>query len=89
MPDDTPKVRPGQVWADNAKRHKGRTLRVERVTGGLAHCRILTNTDAIQALLDRGHRHIRDQRDTTISIALVRFRPTSTGYRLIQGTSDA
>lgn len=27
----TPKVRPGQVWADNDKRASGRTMRVESV----------------------------------------------------------
>lgn len=89
MSDPTPTVRPGQVWADNNRRAKGRTLRVERVTGGLVRCRVLTNADTIQKLLDRGAPNVRDQRGETISVALVRFRPTATGFRLVGGSSDA
>jgi hypothetical protein len=81
---DGPNVRPGQVWADNDKRHKGRTLRVERVAGGIVLCRIVTNTDTVQRLLDRKSPQVRDRRGKIVSIALVRFRPTAAGYRLIQ-----
>jgi hypothetical protein len=40
-----PAVRPGQVWAGNDPRAAGRTIRVERLDGDKAICRVLTNSD--------------------------------------------
>jgi hypothetical protein len=78
---EAPDVRPGQVWADDDKRHAGRTLRVERINSGLALCQILTNTDETQGWLDRKNPHVHDRRGKTIPIALDRF---STDFRLVQ-----
>lgn len=77
-------VKPGQVWADNDKRSGQRTLRVERLTeylyssGGLigpvpyAVCTVLT---------DRSGKPVKSGRRVEIRVS--RFRPTSTGYRLV------
>jgi hypothetical protein len=62
-----PVVRVGQVWEDNDKRTRGRTLRVVRVEGRRVVCDVF---------LYGGF-----SRQTNISIE--RFRPTSTGYRLL------
>jgi len=77
---DAPDVRPGQVWADNDLRAVGRTLRVERVEDGKAICVILTNRDAT----DPDSPWQQDARGRTTRISLSRFRPTSTGYRLVR-----
>lgn len=45
-------VRPGQVWADNDVRCKGRTVRVAEVGPLTAICEILTNSDAHQEYVD-------------------------------------
>lgn len=89
MPE-TPTVRPGQIWADNDWRSEGRTLRVERIDGDRVLCRILTNSDDQQWRLDNSAWRAQDRRGKTVSIALGRMRPTSTGYRLVQeAQSDA
>jgi hypothetical protein len=72
-------VRPGSIWADNDSRSEGRTLRVERIEDGKAVCVILTNTDSANVSWQQ-----RDMRGKTTRISLSRFRPTSTGYRLIE-----
>jgi ABC-type phosphate transport system auxiliary subunit len=77
-------VKPGQIWADNDKRAEGRTVRVERIEDGKAVCTILTNRDATQRDLDRGSAWVNDMRGRTTRIALSRFKPTNTGYRLVQ-----
>ena len=73
-----PDVRPGQVWADNDPRCEGRTVRVERITvlrdTHVAICTVLTK--ATRATMDRTV-----GRQTVIAVR--RFRPNSTGYRLI------
>jgi hypothetical protein len=83
-------VKPGQVWADNDKRSKGRTLRVDRIDGTYAVCTILTNDRKVQALIDDGgltwYRPV-DKRGRSARIRLDRFRPTSTGYRLVSDAS--
>lgn len=78
------KVEPGQVWADNDKRSEGRTVRVERIENGKAVCTILTNRAAAQRDLDRGSVWVNDMRGRTTRISLSRFKPTNTGYRLVQ-----
>jgi hypothetical protein len=74
-----PDVRPDQVWADNDPRSVGRTLRVDQIEDGKATCTVLTNRDAAD-LNDWGT----DMRGRTVSIKVSRFKPTSTGYRLIK-----
>lgn len=68
-------VRVGQIWQDNDKRGYGRRVRVVEV-------------DETHALVElhvprgAGHMHAKPGRRTRIR--LDRFRPTSTGYRLVQ-----
>lgn len=92
MPD-TPTVRVGQVWADNDPRCAGRTIRVDSIDGDKAVCTVLTNSDETQRHLDayempgrsrypRGP-ILRDTRGKVRRISLARFKPTSTGYRLL------
>lgn len=69
----TVEVKPGQVWADNDPRTPGRTIRVEKVEGDRATCTVLT--PATNSHLDSTGR--------TTTVALSRFRPTRTGYKLI------
>ena len=72
-------VRPGQVWADNDPRSEGRTLRVDSIEGSKAVCTVLTNSDNT----DLSSPWQRDMRGKQTRVSLVRFRPTSTGYRLL------
>jgi len=85
-------VKPGQTWADNDARSVGRTLRVERIDGDKALCVVLTNTTQAQQQIDayagRSCPWARDRRGKTVRIALARFRPVSSGYRLVEGASD-
>lgn len=87
MTTDT-RVKPGQIWADNDKRAEGRTVRVERIEDGKAVCTVLTNRDAAQRELDRGSAWCTDMRGKTTRISLARFRPTNTGYRLVQDAAS-
>ncbi|MBO9555559.1 hypothetical protein [Cellulomonas sp.] len=78
-----PDVRPGQVWADNDPRiplSDQRFLLVEDVTdlGGGPRARVRR---VVQ--LDTGQ-WAPHPRSATTSIAVRRFRPNSTGYRLVQ-----
>ena len=79
---DTVKVEPGQVWADNDRRSTGRRIKVLEVHREMADGTPFANGYAIvQDASGRG-------RKTTIR--LDRFRPTSSGYRLVEnrdGTS--
>lgn len=78
-------VKPGQVWADNDWRSEGRTLRVDEVGETHASCTVLTNSQTVQADLDlRGPVWRTDSRGKKTRIALKRFKPTSTGYRLLE-----
>ena len=78
-------VKPGSIWADNDPRSAGRTLRVERIEGGKAVCTVLTNITPSKADLQRGVL-VSDRRGETTRISLARFKPTSSGYRLIRDT---
>lgn len=75
----TIEVKPGQVWADNDWRSAGRTLEVEEVWQAkyskhrYATCKVLTARDGANAS-SVGKR---------VRIRLDRFKPTSTGYRLV------
>lgn len=66
-----PHVRSGQIWADNDKRSKGRTLRVEAVSARHAQCVVLTSATPNGRT---GH---------TVRILLERMKPVSNGYRLL------
>lgn len=89
---DKTEVRPGQVWADNDPRAKGRTIKVlslveERGQGGLCplqgparYARCIVLTDADEASLRTAGR--------IAWIKLSRFRPTSNGYRLVSDTPE-
>lgn len=70
-----PEVRVGQIWADNDRRSAGRLVKVLKVDSRYAEvvaCDMNGNwsPSALRA------RHTR--------ILLTRFRPTSTGYRLVE-----
>ena len=88
----SPTVEAGQVWADNDARSAGRTLRVVYVGVTHAECVVITNSDhtdqqitraAARAALGIATGYVPpDTRGKTSRIALSRFRPTSTGYRL-------
>lgn len=88
-----PEVRVGQVWADNDPRCAGRTLRVDTVDDHKVLCTVLTNDDHTQELVDNPSKHPwmnrNDRRGRTTRISLARFKPTSTGYRLIEEAPDA
>lgn len=77
MVAELPEVRPGQVWADNDKREKGRTVKVLEIIdrGGDHHVKVQVLTQ----------RHgVVPKKERITRIAQRRFRPNSTGYRLIQ-----
>lgn len=94
MPKEAPEVRPNQVWADNDPRSAGRTLRVDAIDGDKAVCTITANDRATQEYLDdpanRGKARVRarDMQGKTTRISLSRFKPTSTGYRLVSDTPE-
>lgn len=67
-------VRVGQVWADNDWRSEGRTVMVMEIVGDRAICSVAWPN----------HKHLR-----RTAIALRRFRPNSTGYRLISDVPNA
>lgn len=88
----TPDVRVGQVWADNDSRSRGRTIKVLEIVapeGGepVAICETLTNDKSTEWRMERTSsarmRALLDRRGKTSRIKVRRFRPTSTGYRLV------
>lgn len=80
----TPEVKPGQVWADNDWRSRGRTLRVLSIDGEHAVCEVLTLSIQQQRMVDQGSAWANDVRGKTRRIALRRMKPTHTGYRLVE-----
>jgi len=64
-------VKVNQVWEDNDRRVKGRRFRVDRIDCGLVFVTVIENPEAPETV-GRVRR-----------IRLDRFRPTSTGYRLV------
>lgn len=81
-----PVVRVGQVWADNDKRSAGRHVRVLELLPpepARPHVRAKP-ARALVARCDPAGQTIRlDGKDARTRIAVSRFRPTSTGYRLV------
>ncbi len=75
---DNPDVRVGQVWQDCDRRGYGRKLRVETIDGTHATCVEVHITPQGAVVLSTPVRRTR--------IKISRFRPTSTGYRLIRDT---
>lgn len=71
---DTIKVQPGQVWADNDARMHGRTIAVDAIDGDKAVCTVLAPA----------YGNPNGRSGQTVRILLRRFKPTSTGYRLIR-----
>lgn len=69
---ETPTVRVGQVWADCDRRCTGRTVTVLRLTTKRHQGRAVPAAE------------VRDSRGNTTVIRVDRFRPTSTGYRLVK-----
>ncbi|WP_329131483.1 hypothetical protein OG552_10320 [Streptomyces sp. NBC_01476] len=69
-----PSVEPGQVWADNDKRGYGRKIQVISIEDGYA----LTKAVSL-----RGGSVSPTTKPPT-RIRLDRFKPTSTGYRLVR-----
>lgn len=61
-------VRVGQVWADNDYRSEGRTVMVMEIVGDSAICSVAFGNNKTRK---------------RTKILLRRFRPNSTGYRLI------
>jgi len=65
-------VKAGQIWADNDKRRKGRTIIVRSLLNGRAHCEVLTQAPG---------RFIKKK---FTKIKLERFRPRANGYTLYE-----
>lgn len=72
--NSTHPVQPGQIWADNDPRSEGRQVRIVAVDGTHATVELVTGRGV-------GHDAAKPGRRTRIR--LDRFRPTSTGYRLV------
>jgi hypothetical protein len=76
----SPDVRLGQVWADNDKRSAGRHV---KVVGFTDYDRRIPRK-AVVALCTADGQVIRiNGKDTRTRITITRFRPTSSGYRLV------
>ncbi|MEU5946296.1 hypothetical protein ABZ793_12130 [Micromonospora sp. NPDC047465] len=85
---EIPTVRVGQVWADNDKRSEGRRVRViaiEPAQPAAPHHRAVP-ARAVVERVDANGQAMTNGKGTVphTRIRLDRFRPTSTGYRLIQ-----
>ena len=70
-------VRAGQIWADNDKRSAGRTLRIVEVDETHAIAEEIAYSETTGRT-----RHLPNARQTRIR--LDRFKPTSSGYRLLK-----
>lgn len=71
-------VKVGQVWQDCDKRMSGRCIRVMAIKDGKALC-----SRAVQSSWGEWFRLPGRQ----VRISLSRFKPTSTGYRLLEDAS--
>jgi hypothetical protein len=70
-------VKPGQIWADNDKRSKGRHIKVMAIE--TLHKRAVVRPCTSDGRLN-GVRITR--------ISLRRFTPTTTGYRLVEDVTE-
>ncbi|MDR6219015.1 hypothetical protein [Deinococcus soli (ex Cha et al. 2016)] len=72
-------VTAGQIWEDADPRMNGRQLQVHAISGAYAECyQVIKGT----TLLAPGE-HTRQNNGKPRRIRLDRFKPTSTGYRLL------
>ncbi|MEE4546487.1 DUF6354 family protein [Streptomyces sp. V4-01] len=69
----TTAVEPDQIWADNDPRSSGRKVRIVSVDATHAVAEVVAHRAVSTGSVGRQTR-----------ISLGRFRPTSTGYRLVQ-----
>ncbi len=76
-------VRVNQVWADNDKRSEGRQVRVVGLDATHATVELVDQRGRAWIGLRPGEEP-RAQPGRRTRIRLDRFRPTSTGYRLVQ-----
>lgn len=72
----TPDVRPGQIWANNDKRSAGRKVRIVAID----------EQPDPRKPGSTGYAVVEQVTGRRTRIRLDRFRPTTTGYRLIQDT---
>ncbi len=85
MPE-LPEVRPGQVWADNDPRNRGRTLRVESVHAADDH----RSEPYARVTVQKVSRNVtRTEVGEKRTILLRRMRPTRNGYRLVEDVAPA
>lgn len=82
MNSSVPEVTPGQLWIDNDTRtrhwaHANRYVLVDEIEGDKAKCR--TWSDQVGG--------VAEARKTRIAVR--RFRPNSTGYRLVDGSAHS
>jgi len=77
---ELPDVRPDQIWADNDWRSEGRQVKVLEIVerDGQPYARV----EVIAAA--RGSIPVNPKKPRITLIAVRRFRPNSTGYRLVQ-----
>jgi hypothetical protein len=80
-------VRVGQVWADNDKRSTGRHVRVVEVREKHAVVELVAQRGRAWSGLRSGEAQ-RAKPGRRTMIRLERFKPNSTGYRLIEDASD-
>jgi hypothetical protein len=72
-------VRDRQVWADNDPRSAGRKVRVISVDETHA---------TVVGVVASGGKYVPSTAARKTRIKLTRFKPTSTGYRLVQDAED-
>jgi hypothetical protein len=77
------RVRPGQVWADNDKRSTGRHVRVVEVDRTHATVELVSQRGRPWSGLRPGE-PARAEPGRRTRIRLDRFKPTTTGYRLVR-----
>lgn len=73
---ETPDVRPGQVWADNDPR-----LRAEKAVRHVTVQEVVTELQGTRLAIP--YAIVRSESGRRSTIRLSRFRPTSSGYRLV------
>lgn len=93
----TTTVRPGQIWADNDKRGYGRRIRVVAIEAAMPatdHTRAVPARAVVELVDQRGRpargaeHQQRAEPGRQTRIRLDRFKPTSTGYRLVSDASE-
>ena len=82
-PWDAVEVRVGQVWADNDKRHPGRYVQIAELPSQLYYSVGDGYRVAVCRLVVRRSDGAWEPTGRVTRIRLDRFRPTATGYRLV------